>query len=86
MHAGSRAEVVQHGARLGRGEKRVRAGGDVIVSALAAGGHGPELEERAARETRMEDGGVRDDVREADVEREQRVSKVVVREEVSEAP
>jgi hypothetical protein len=79
--------------------------GDVVVSAVAAGGHGPELEERAARETRMEecseDGGVHDDVaagqvveqvverlervrqvvREADIEHEQRVSKVAVREE-----
>jgi hypothetical protein len=66
VHAGSRAEVVQHSARLGGGGKRVRAGGDVVVSVVAAGGHGPELEERAARETRMEecseDGGVRDDV------------------------
>jgi hypothetical protein len=101
VHVGSRAEVVEHGARLGGGGKRVRAGGDVVVSDVAAGGHGPELEERAARETRMEecseDGGVRDDVaagqvverpervrqvvQEADIEHEQRVSKVAVREE-----
>ena len=79
----------------------MRAGGDVVVSAVSAGGHGPELEERAAREARAEeggeDGGVGDDVaagqvverpervrqvvREADVEREQRVSEVAVREE-----
>jgi hypothetical protein len=101
VHAGSRAEVAQHGARLGGGGKRVRAGGDVVVGAVSAGGYGPELEERAAREARAEEGGehggVRDDVaagqvverlervgqvvREADVEREQRVGEVAVREE-----
>ena len=81
----------------------MRSGSDVVVvvGAAATGGHGPQLEERAAREAGTEeggeDGGVRDDVaagqvverlervgqvvREADVEREQRVGEVAVREE-----
>lgn len=59
----------------------MRAGGDVLVGAAAAGGHGPEVEKRASREARAEergeDGGVRDDVAARQVvERPERVRQV----------